>query len=74
MTPDQRIECVRDLLEDMQAYPARFGTMSSSERLIVAIVMDRVDLLRGEGINSLVEAQDRIGPEWVTAIRAVTAR
>jgi hypothetical protein len=45
----------RELVEEFEIDPGRFGTISSGERLIVAIATSRVDLLRREGIKSLLD-------------------
>jgi hypothetical protein len=72
MTPERRIERVRNLIEDVAADPNRFDELSPGERLIVGIAMDRIDLLQGDGISSIEQAQDRLAPEWITAIRYAT--
>jgi hypothetical protein len=56
--------------------PGRFGTMSSGERAIVTIAMDRIDdLLRGGRVTQpWSRLRTLIGPEWVTAISADKSR
>ena len=51
----------------MVAHDARsFGTLSTGERIAVAMVLDRYDLLQGAW-GSMLEAVHRLGPEWTDA-------
>jgi hypothetical protein len=43
-----------------------FGVLSTSERIAVALVLDRYDLLHGCW-GTMLEAIDRLGPEWSRA-------
>lgn len=45
-----------------------FGVLSTSEALVVAFILDRHDLL---GNWSMLEAAERIGPDWLRAAKAV---
>jgi hypothetical protein len=45
-----------------------FGTMSTGEKLAVAMVLNRPDLL---GHWTMLEAADRLGPDWMGAAKAV---
>lgn len=45
-----------------------FGTLSTGERLIVALVLNRADWLQQLGYT-MVEAIDWIGDEWVQPLR-----
>jgi hypothetical protein len=73
MTPEERIEIVRELLAAVAADPNRLGTLAPEERLIVAVALDDVGMIQADGISDLMQAQDQLGPEWITAIRAATA-
>jgi hypothetical protein len=44
---------------------AFFGVLSTGEKIAVALVLDRFDLLACWG--SMLEAVDRLGPEWTHA-------
>ncbi len=51
----------------MVANDARsFGTLSTGERIAVAMVLDRYDLLQ-DAWGSMLEAVHRLGPEWTEA-------
>lgn len=45
---------------------ALFGVLSSGERIAVALVLDRYDLLQ-RAWGSIVESIRRLGPEWTEA-------
>jgi hypothetical protein len=42
-----------------------FGVLSTGERIAVAFVLDRPDLLKFWG--TMLDALDRLGPEWTRA-------
>jgi hypothetical protein len=51
----------------MVAHDARsFGVLSTGERIAVALVFDRYDLLQ-KCWGSMLEAVHRLGPEWTLA-------
>lgn len=51
----------------MVAHDARsFGVLSTGERIAVALVLDRYDLLQ-KTWGSMLEAVHRLGPEWTVA-------
>ena len=51
----------------MVAHDARsFGVLSTGERIAVALVLDRYDLLQ-KTWGSMLEAVHRLGPEWTLA-------
>ncbi len=51
----------------MVAHDARsFGVLSTGERIAVAMVLDRYDLLQ-DAWGSMLEAVHRLGPEWTEA-------
>jgi hypothetical protein len=43
-----------------------FGTLSTGERIAVALVLNRYDLLQ-DTWGSMLEAIHRLGPEWTQA-------
>ena len=43
-----------------------FGTLSTGERIAVALVLDRYDLLQ-DAWGSMLEAMDRLGSDWIQA-------
>jgi hypothetical protein len=43
-----------------------FGTLSTGERIAVALVLDRYDLLQ-DAWGSMLEAVHRLGPDWTEA-------
>ena len=43
-----------------------FGTLSTGERIAVAFVLDRYDLLQ-DVWGSMLEAVHRLGPDWTQA-------
>lgn len=53
---------VRSVLADADA----FGTLSSGERIAVALVLDRHDLLE-QAWGTMLEAVHRLGQEWTEA-------
>ena len=53
---------VRMVAHDAQS----FGTLSTGERIAVAMVLDRYDLLQ-DAWGSMLEAVHRLGPEWTAA-------
>lgn len=44
----------------------RFGVLSTGERIAVAVVLDRYDLLQ-RAWGTIAEAIDRLGPLWTEA-------
>lgn len=45
-----------------------FGVLSTGEKIAVALVLDRVDLLaQVNGGYTMLEAVERLGPEWTQA-------
>jgi hypothetical protein len=53
---------VRMILED----ETLFGILSSGERIAVALVLDRYDLLQ-RAWGTIAESIHRLGPEWTEA-------
>lgn len=59
-------------VEVVAADENRFGVFSTGEKLAVALVLDRKDLLAEvNGGYTMLEAIDRLGPEWTRAAIAV---
>jgi len=56
---------IRALVEAVVADESRFGVLSTGERVVVALVLDRPDLVKWWG--TMLEAVDRLGPEWTRA-------
>jgi hypothetical protein len=57
---------IRDKVQ-MVVHDARsFGVLSTGERIAVALVLDRYDLVQ-ETWGSMLEAIHRLGPEWTLA-------
>jgi hypothetical protein len=42
-----------------------FGVLSTGEKIAVAFVLDRFDLLKFWG--TMLDGADRLGPEWIEA-------
>lgn len=58
----QILEKVRMIVADEQ----RFGVLSTGERIAVAVVLDRYDLLQ-RAWGTIAEAVYRLGPLWTEA-------
>ena len=58
----QILETVRMFLAD----ETRFSVLSSGERIAVAVVLDRYDLIQ-RAWGTIAEAIDRLGPTWTAA-------
>ncbi|MHB1873135.1 MAG: hypothetical protein ACYCT1_20155 [Steroidobacteraceae bacterium] len=59
----------RQILEKVRMFLAdetRFGVLSSGERIAVAVVLDRYDLIQ-RAWGTIAEAVDRLGPTWTQA-------
>ena len=60
------------MVDAVAADEKHFGVLSTGEKLAVALVLDRVELLRGAKFNyTMLEAVDRLGDEWTAAAFAV---
>ena len=70
MDHDDRVKRVLALVADVTAYPAHFERLPVAERLIVALALGRVDWLKAEGVDSTVQARDRVGKDWSLAVSA----
>ena len=56
---------IRTMVQMVVADESFFGVFSTGERIAVALVLDRPDLVRWWG--TMLEAVDRLGPEWTRA-------
>ena len=57
---------IRDKVRMVVADAALFGVLSSGERIAVALVLDRYDLLQ-RAWGSMAESIHRLGPQWTAA-------
>lgn len=58
------VEQIREKVRNVVTAPKSYGVLSTGERLAVAMVLDRYDLLEGYG---MLDAIDRLGSEWYRA-------
>ena len=56
---------IRAKVQMVVADESLFGVLSTGERIAVALVLDRPDLVRFWG--TMLEAVDRLGPDWTRA-------
>lgn len=56
---------IREKVGMVAADESLFGVLSTGERIAVALVLDRPDLLKFWG--TMLEAVDRLGPDWTRA-------
>ena len=56
---------IRAKVRMVEADESLFGVLSGGERIAVALVLDRPDLVKWWG--TMLEAVDRLGPEWTQA-------
>jgi hypothetical protein len=56
---------IRAKVRMVVADEALFGVLSTGERIAVALVLDRPDLVKFWG--TMLDAVDRLGPEWTQA-------
>ena len=57
---------IRAKVRMVAADEALFGVLSSGERIAVALVLDRYDLLQ-RAWGAILESVHRLGPEWTVA-------
>ena len=62
---------IADRVRDVEADPAKFKRLSRNERIAVAAVLDRNDLIKLVGIKNLDEAESQLGPMWWQAVLTV---
>ena len=70
MDHDNRVKRVLALVADVTAFPAHYEPLPADERLIVALALGRVDWLKAEGVDSVVQARDQVGRDWSRAVSA----
>jgi hypothetical protein len=56
---------IRSKVRMVVADESLFGVLSTGERIAVALVLDRPDLLEFWG--TMLDAVDRLGPDWTQA-------
>ena len=56
---------IRAKVRMVAADESLFGVLSTGERIAVALVLDRQDLVKVWG--TMLEAVDRLGPDWTQA-------
>jgi hypothetical protein len=56
---------IRQKVQMVVANESSFGVLSAGEKIAVAFVLDRVDLLKFWG--TMLDGADRLGPEWLEA-------
>ena len=64
---EKRLALMADAVDQDET---RFGVLSTGERIAVALVLERPDLLKKDGWT-ILKAVDRLGPEWTAAAREV---
>ena len=69
--PDHSVR-VRELVARVEADPAEFGQLGSSEQIAVAAALGRIDLLKKCGAATLRQARDRLGEDWWQAAQRVS--
>ena len=63
---DAATEQIRGHVRSFLANRARFGTLSTGERIAMAVVLDRYDLIQRVW-GTVAEAIYRLGPVWTEA-------
>ena len=63
---DAAIRQIRAKVHLFLADERRFGVLSTGERIAVAFVLDRYDLLQ-RAWGTMAEAVHRLGPQWTAA-------
>jgi hypothetical protein len=59
-------ERIRAMVDQVKADEGSIGVLSTGEQIAVALVLDRKDLLPHGGYT-ILEAVNRLGPEWTRA-------
>ena len=59
------VEQIRSKVRMVVADEKSFGVLSTGEKIAVGFVLDRPDLIESWG--TLLQAADRLGPEWLKA-------
>jgi hypothetical protein len=63
---DTTEERIRSIVRMVVADETRFGVLSTGERIAVALVLDRYDLLQ-RAWGTIAESIHRLGPDWTEA-------
>lgn len=64
----ETVNIIHRLVTAVQANEDRFGVFSTGEKLAIALVLDRKDLLEKiHGGYSMLEAVKRLGADWTEA-------
>lgn len=58
---------IRTLVRMVAADESSFGVLSTGEKIAVAFVLDRKDLLDRCGWGTMLAAVDRLGTDWTAA-------
>jgi hypothetical protein len=61
----QTVAKIRNKVRMLVAHEASFGVLSTGEKIAVAFVLDRFDLMHWWG--TMLDGVDRLGPEWLRA-------
>jgi hypothetical protein len=64
--PTSLAETIGRLVDRVEKDEAHIGVLSTGERIAVALVLDRPDLVK-EVWGTMLEAVERLGPEWCAA-------
>ncbi len=67
---DAATKQIRGHVRSFLANQGRFGTLSTGERIAVAVVLDRYDLIH-RAWGTVAEAIYRLGPVWTEAALSV---
>ena len=70
MDHNDRVKRVLALVAEVNAYPGNYQNLIGFDRMIVALSLGRNDWLKAEGVDSGVQARDRIGIDWSRAVSA----
>lgn len=68
----RQLRPVQDKEGNWRVPEGSFGVLSTGERIAVAMVLDRYDLIRSWG--TMLEAVDRLGHDWALAALRVQRR
>jgi hypothetical protein len=63
------VDQIRRAVRLVKADVRTFASLSTGERLAVALVLDRYELVKAYG--TMLDAVDRLGQEWLAAARYV---
>ncbi|MGH8260332.1 MAG: hypothetical protein ACREUG_11640 [Steroidobacteraceae bacterium] len=66
MTYSAAVDQIRKKVRMVEASPRAIGVLSTGERIAVALVLDRYDLVH-EHWGTMLEAVHRLGLEWAEA-------